>query len=341
MGLVMTVVAAAPRLADACTSDSLDRGLTIVRAAEPRTIASDGVLAFDAFILGEAPEVALARFALTLTPEGGGPAIAGEASHRVLGVAPFDELADYQEIVLVWRPETPLEPGTYLAETTVTDEHGGHDRYEFTVVVDAAAAPPISAPRVEIGRVATLDDEVLERVCCETGLSSCGTHSVCQPARVRVVPGFIVNATLAPADVERALLWVAPWDGQAPGLPYERMNPWYRYPEFGPWWSEWRDEIRLPDAVGERCIVIGATSLIDGSTAFGAPICGELTAASEEPRTPMFPPPHDTYQCLTPPVYEHDGSPYPPEPERGCRLAATGPGPLLLVLLALRRRRAR
>ena len=39
-------------------------------------------------------------------------------------------------------------------------------------------------------------------------------------------------------------------------------------------------------------------------------------------------------------VYEHDGSPYPREAERGCRLAADGPGWLLvLVPFALRRRR--
>lgn len=341
LGLLAIAALLAPRAADACTTDSLDRGLTVrPPPQEERQIAGDGVLAFDAFIRGVEPEVALAQFALTLTPEGGGPPITGENSHRTLASQPYDDIDDYQEIVLVWRPSSPLAPGVYTAQVTL--ENDLFREWSFPVVVDAAAAPPLSPPLIKHVDPAGIVDEELERVCCETGQTSCGDHSVCHPTRVRVVPGFAVSATLEPADLERAYLWVAPWDGQAAGPPYERMNFWRASPDLSPWWSEWtfRHPIALPDAAGERCVVVGATSLIDGSTALSRPFCHTLEAAHEEARTPMFDPgDSDIVQCLGPPVYEHDGSPYPPEPDGGCRLAATRPGPLLALLLLIARRR--
>jgi hypothetical protein len=348
IGLSMVAALAVPRVAGACSGYSFYEGLTVKPYTDgERRIAADGVLAFDAFINGATPEEALAQFSLTLTPEGGGPAIAGEVSHRTIATAPLSEVSDYQEIVLVWRPAAPPQPGTYQADVIAPGEIG-IDEWSFPVVVEAAAAAPLAPPRVETARAISTDGETLEAVCCETGQSSCGDHSYCEPTRVRVVPGFTITATLEPADVERALLWVAPWDGQAPGVPYERMNAWFSRPEDVPWWAEWTDrhDILLPELSGEHCIVIGATSLIDGGTAISAPYCGELTAAYEESRALDLEPEGDPYtgfnECLGPPVYEHDGSPYPREAEGGCRLANDGPGWLVwLVPLALRRRRAR
>lgn len=345
MGLVTIVALTTPRPADACTAVSLDRGLTVIPSpVEERRIAGDGVLAFDAFIRDEPPELALTRFSLALTPEDGGPAIAGTASHRLLGTHPYTEIEDYQQIVLVWRPAAPLAPGPYTAEATLEREFGP-DVWTFPVVVEDAPAPPLAPPQIDAAEALEFDDEALERVCCEVGQSSCGTSSMCEPTRVRVVPGFGVRASLAAADIERAYLWIAPWDGQAAGLPFDRSNHWYSRPWTQPWWSEWESlqPILLPDAAGETCVVVGATSLIDGSTALAEPICRELAAAHEEPRTPDFAPVDDGFgpPCLTPPVYEHDGSPYPPEPASGCRIAPTGSGAFLLLLLAGRRTRRR
>lgn len=340
LGLMATVIAARP--AAACETSVLPRGLTVVAAASSgRQIAADGVLAFDAFIRAEAPEVALARFSLTLAADGGGPEVSGTVSHVTLASRAYDTSDDYQEVVVIWRPSAPLAAGSYAAELTITDSLGTLDSRSFAVTVTDGAAPPLAPPTIARAESDAFD-ETLARVCCEVGEDSCGVNRVCEPARVRVVPGFTVEAALAPADVERAYLWVAPWDGEKPGAPFERMNDWYIQPD-QPWWSGWaaRNAILLPEAEGERCIVVGATSLIDGSTVLAAPSCGELTAAHEEDRTPTFPAPSDVFQrpCLSPPVYEDDGSPYPRE-AGGCRLApGPGPGPLLLVVWALRRRR--
>lgn len=346
IGLLMSAALAVPRVADACSSESFYDGLTVKPYTyDERRIAADGVLAFDGFIKNATPEEALAQWSLTLVPEDGGPAIGGEVSLRIIATAPLSEIADYQKIVLVWRPAAPLQPGTYRADVVDTSDFGRN--WEFPVIVDAAAAPPLSPPRVETARPITEIGETLERICCEKGQSSCGDHSYCEPTRVRMVPGFRIEASLEPADVERATLWVAPWDGQKAGAPYERMDPWYRHPEDVPWWAEWTYErpILLPALAGEHCVVVGATSLIDGSTAISAPLCGELTAAYEEAREPKIES-EDPYgsdrwaSCQGPIVYEHDGSPYPRVAERGCRIAGERSGWLLLLVpLALRRRR--
>jgi len=341
MALFTGAALTSARPARACSSVDLEPGLTFKTARDARQIADDGVLAFDAFVRDEAPEVALARFSLYLSSETGGEAVTGELSHRFLGGAAYDLLDDYSEIVVVWRPAAPLAPGQYTAHATLMT--GFPVEWSFPVVVVDAPAAPLSPPRVQDIATAEFDHEARERVCCEQGPTSCGPRSLCLPTRVQVVPGFRVGASLEPADVERAWLWVAPWDGEGPGAPFERMNRWQAFPDEGrPWWSEWtiQHDIRLPEAAGERCIVVGATSLIDGSVALAPPFCGELAAAREETRTPDFVGFDGGDVCLGPPVYEHDGSPYPPEPTGGCRMASTGAAPLVvLVALAARRRR--
>lgn len=346
LGLLTILALAAPRRVEACSIITPEYGLTIKRPYQDRQIASDGVLAFDAVILGETPEVALARFSLTLTPYTGGPAITGETSHKLLGTEPYTAIDSFQDVALVWRPAMPLAPGFYTANATLQGPWEQPEMWDFAVVVDDAPAPPLSPPRVEKVETRVFDDEELERICCETSLDSCGGSSLCEPLRVLVVPGFTIRAALEPADIERAYLWVAPWDGQAAGPAFERTVPWYDEPD-QPTYSQWTwlNDFRLPDAAGEFCLVVGATSLIDGSTVLTAPICRELTAAHEEPRKIRLSFGDSAWQqCLTPPVYERDGSPYPPEPDSnaGCRLADTNPGagPLaLLLLLAARRRR--
>lgn len=346
LGLLTILALAAPRRADACSIISPEYGLTIKEANEDRQIASDGVLAFDAVILGETPEVALARFSLTLTPEAGGPAITGELGHKLLGTEPYTAIDSFQDIALVWRPAMPLAPGVYTANATLQGPWEQPAMWDFSVLVVDTPAPPLSPPRVDSVEAAVFDDQQLERICCETSLDSCGESSLCEPLRVLVVPGFTIRAALDPADIERAYLWVAPWDGQAAGPPFERTVPWHRetdLPTYAEW--TWLNDFRLPDAAGEFCLVVGATSLIDDSTVLSAPICRELTAAHEEPRTiTLSTESTGGSQCLTAPVYERDGSPYPPEPDSnaGCRLADANPGagPLaLLLLLAARRRR--
>lgn len=343
-GLVLVTAA---RPAGACSTVEPRHGLTVLGPpAAVRTIAADGVIAFDALARGEPADVALARLSLTLTPDDGGPAIIGALSYHSLGREPYTLVDDLEQLVLVWRPAAPLAPGAYTAAATLQIDLSEPDSWDFPVVVSDVPAAPLSPPPAPLVLAGEFDDEQFERVCCEVAQSSCGDSSVCQPTRVRVVPGLTVEAALAPADLERAYLWIAPWDGQTPGAPFGRVARWFGGPDESPYWSAWPRSrpIRLPDAAGTTCVVVGATSLIDGSTALADPICHELAAAHEEARTPEISASSgdDTRECLGPLFYEDDGRPYPSEPAAGCRVGAAPPSlAALLLLVARRRRRAR
>lgn len=337
-GLVLAFAGlAAPRPAGACKIASFQRGLHVGDNLAQAVLAADGVIAFDAYVRGESIESGLARFTMTLTPDAGGPAITGTVEHQPLGSDLLDYTDDLHQIVLVWRPDVALAPGDYTAAAHIERPEAGPEEWTVPITVTDVSGPPLSPPLVALAAPAAFVVEELDRVCCETPEDSCGDHTVCYPTRVRTVPGLQIDATVAPADTERAYVWVAPWDGQAAGAPYPRIDAWAYGPGMNPFFSAWSRylDLRLPDAAGTICVVVGATSLIDGSTAVGAPICVDLVAAHEEPGITDWP---TDEQCLSEPIYEDDGRPFH-DTASGCRLAASPPGLALLALLLLRRRR--
>ena len=149
-GLVLAFAGlAAPRIAGACSVSTLDRGLSLRDDTRPLVIASDGVIAFDAYIRGESIEAGLARFSMTLTPDAGGPAIPGSVSHRLLGSRPFDLTDDLHQIVLVWRPEVSLPPGAYTVAGHLDQADFGPVDWTEPLTVTDVPAPPLSPPIVE------------------------------------------------------------------------------------------------------------------------------------------------------------------------------------------------
>ncbi len=346
MGIALLVGVAAPE-ARACESEGFYTGLNLKPWTTSPTIAEDGVLAVDAYVYAMNPEDALAKLTLTVTASGGGPVIAGEVESVPLDSGTHEGLG-FHRVVVVWRPTASLAVGAYDVHAEVADQLLGS--IDLSLTVEAGPGPPPSPPNASISP-AMHDGEALERVCCETGEDSCGGHLNCEPTRVQVVPGFNIAASLVAADRERASLWIARWEDGAVGPPLPRPSLIY-FPEEGPLRAEWPDMQRFPtrltEVSGEVCIVAGATSLVDGSVAIGAPVCGMFEPAFEEGRAPVYPAAagEPFAECLTPPVFEADGSPYPRVAESGCRISATRATPLALLgmlgmlgMLVRRRRR--
>ncbi|HEY0138622.1 MAG TPA: MYXO-CTERM sorting domain-containing protein, partial [Nannocystis sp.] len=127
----------------------------------------------------------------------------------------------------------------------------------------------------------------------------------------------------------------------------------YSYGAYQSNWALWPvGELLRLDGSGERCVVLGATSLIDGSTAMSEPRCAEIAAPREATLMPEFLPADlegsGMGECLSPPVYEHSGEPYLPYDggettveQGGCRVAGQGPWGLLVLGLVWRRRARR
>ena len=334
------VLVAAPR-ARACESEGFYSGLNLKPWTSSPTIATDGVLAVDAYVYATTPEEALAKLTLTVTASGGGPEIAGELASVTLDSREHEGLG-FHQVVVIWRPTAALAVGLYEVHGEVSDQLFGAIDLALTVV--DGPGPPLSPPNASISP-AMQDGEARERVCCETGEDSCGGHLNCEPTRVLVVPGFNISASLVAADHERASLWIARWQDGVVGPPVPRPSLLY-FPEDGPLRAEWPDVRRFPtllaEASGEVCVVAGATSLVDGSVAIGEPVCGMFEPAFEEERAPAFPAAEGEpfAECLTPPVFEADGSPYPRVADSGCRVAdPRGGAPLVVVVLLGRRRR--
>ena len=220
----------------------------------------------------------------------------------------------------------------------------------LAITVTDAPGPSLAAP--EAGGIAgvMVTREVLEQACCETGYDSCSHDSLCKPTRVLEVPGFRIATALPASQRERAYLWVAPVVDGVVGTPEPTHTPWLRpWDDSAPLFAQWSDLnlVGFDEARDEHCVVLGATSLIDGSSATSEPFCATLAGPRETALMPEFVM-YETldypWDCFEPPVYAHNGEPYPDgakEPAtQGCRIAGGGAWGLLIVV-GLRRRRAR
>lgn len=359
IGAAMVLAAAAlwaPTPARACSYSDLSPGLTVY-SSDAKTIAADGVLAFDAYFFGADIADVSTRFTLTVTRDGA--PVAGSLEFLTLwsGAPGFlrDEVVEdatlLHQLVIVWRPAAPLAPGAYAGVMWV--EYPGGTNYHdemnpLAITVTDAPGPPLAAPEFEAIGGEMVAREVLEQACCETGYDSCSHDSLCKPTRVFEVPGFRIGTALPEIHRERAYLWVAQFVDGTPGAPQPTHTPWLRpWEDSAPLFAQWSDfnPVGFDEARDEYCVVLGATSLIDGSSATSEPFCATLAGPREETLTPefaLYTESDDPWDCLEPPVYAHNGEPYPEGAEepanQGCRIAGGGAWGLLMVV-GLRRRR--
>lgn len=364
---VAVLVVMTPATGDACAGlDVVPSGLTLLESEPERTIAADGVLVFDAFVRDLTIAEALPSFTIELARQGM-PPVTGTVEAIPLWSGTVDDLGGVEvdalpveEVLLVWRPDAALDAGTYTGFARNELFNGFVEERPLAVTVTAGAGPAIAAPAIASAAPFEYDAEVLERACCDLLPGACGNAPYCQPTRVRVATGFEIDAALATAQVERAYLWIAPVVDGGVGAPVPAHGKYVRVVPYAPNWSWWTTPAYglLPYfevEPGERCVVFGATSFIDGSTAMSEKFCATIPEPRDEARTPEFVPLDDDplvnfgNECISPPVYEKTGVPYEPydpgQPtveadQSACRIGGRGAGWLALLLLTSRRRRS-
>lgn len=347
------IVLARPAAVDACTGPATPApGLNLTGIGPELTIAGDGVLVFDAYALQSTPEQALESFSIEVTRDG--VAVAGglEVVPLWTGILEYaggveTDALPLHEFLIVWRPEAAWMPGVHAALIEDVGSNGFVEEVELTVTVEAQPGPAIVAPEVHQVFASEFVAEVLERVCCEQSASTCGNYPYCKPTQVRHETGLNITAGLAEPQHMRGYLWVAGYvDGEVGTRVPAHAEFSYYPPE--PSWTRWADFMLFDVAPGEQCVVIGATSLIDGSSVMSEPMCATVAAPREEMLTPMFAPQDPEGgmgDCLSPPVYEKTGEAYEPydageapEKDGGCRVGGSAPWGLLAFGLLWRRR---
>lgn len=338
-----------PRPASACSIDSPNFGLTFHRF--PETIPQGGVLALTASVHATTVEMAMARlteFRVTRDDI----EVPGALEVLTISSATTYDRLQHHDLILVWRPQQPLVIGdTLVLRYTLLDDFSGGEPISFTVTDEPTviALPPVQA----FGRAAQINES--DRVCCEVGRDSCDQSSLCLPTHAEQVPSLSLDAARLAGTWPQGYLWAAMLD--ADGVPGPRLarpadpDPGLEIED--PPWASWPHEILFPaDSPAPYCVVLGATSLVDGTTLVSDPLC--VTADALDGFDALGPitlePDLRAHaltrgrECLGDPVYEADGSPYPAvaEPKAGCRTTSEpAPPALLLLLLALGRSRRR
>jgi hypothetical protein len=121
--------------------------------------------------------------------------------------------------------------------------------------------------------------------------------------------------------------------------------------------SRWTGTVGFDAPAEQYCVVVGVTSVTDGSEVVSDPQCFDqamlgVPHAADIPPSPRMsihdPADPDSGRCLGPIVYEADGAAYPrgagesevAEPPAGCTVTVRG-GAWLVLLALIRRRRAR
>lgn len=327
---LVLAAALAPARARACSIDSPHFGVEIFDwlGDEPMVVAPDGVLALWADVFAvELADVA-AMFSLTLSGPDGDVATTTEVV--VLKTELYNSYPLWR-VALVFRPAGALTPGaTYTALL-----EGGWPE-SFAVAVAEGPMPPLAAPPATI-EVDIKHDGFRGAICCERGIDSCGGTSDCTYTIYDVLPAPYVRApALEPALGRSVYLWAAPVLADGTLGPREGQPGWDGT-------SGW--EFVFRDAQAQYCAIVGMTSLVDGATVQGEPVCatfGEVDLPVEKVREPSEEELAEMEaSCDTPLVYE-DGTPYREVPAAeggGCRMGKPSSPAGLVVLLAWRRRR--
>ncbi len=322
--------------AEACTTNDPEQGLRIYHPF-PKTMPQGGVLAITASVLGATVDTAMAdltEFRVTHDDV----EVPGALEVVTLSSATGPSALQYHELILVWRPQQPLVVGDALVlhYTHRPDEFEPHT---VPFIVDDAPTT-ITLPGLRaIGSAVEVDESAW--VCCEVLADSCNTTTRCLPTRVQRVAGVTLPDARLAGDWPQGYLWAARVDAQGevgPRLP--RVHDPYPLAPHEPSWAAWPDPIVFTrDDAAPYCVVLGATSLVDGTSLVSGPLCVTAEQVGElgelELEADFSAQTSDVIrECVSDPVYEADGSPYPPREASGCR-TTPNPGSLAMLLLGL------
>jgi len=338
--MVLTAVALAPGRADACSYNDMTPGLELWELYSPpeqlRTV-QDGVIALYGTVYREELADVVPTVTVTLTRDG----VAVETTIELLPLsAGIFADAPTWTVAVVARPAQPLEVGEYQVEVAVDREDYGLDEMTFPLVVEAGPLAPLEAPTAAAMEATESIAEYGDRICCETEFDSCGGKSRCIHTTIVTLPALHIEPTaLPPVLADNSVIWAQRLG--ADGVP----DPSWRFQFLGRSYVEW--EVPFAAAQPEYCVVLGATSLVDGTSVSGPPLCKSRDELGEphEETSEVPPDAFENYGCLTPPLYE-DGTPFgeeaPAEETSGCRQAdGGGAWAWLLVAAGLGPRRHR
>ncbi len=275
-------------------------------------------------------------------------------------------VTDYRDIVrymLIWQPEGALLPNhTYELRILDTSEFPATESgyvYEHIFTTGNGAHTGLDGElHVEVTPGVDLA-EVTQRACCELSSSSCGPGAFCTPTSERYGPVLNISATIPgqnnPGMVRFWTARLGPDGTQLPSqsLLSEESNLDLPYPAGYPTLplGELQQQVMFPATQSEYCVVVGATSMIDGQTttttvcsphsAETEPYTSTLDVASILAEFEAFEA-NEGLRCRSPVLYESNGEPVEAS-SSGCRVVHTPSGAVLLCLVVLvcgRRRRS-
>jgi len=344
MSMLVATLVTAVRPASACSTSYPDTGLTL-DFEQDYPVIEGGAMLVRAGSYAVDVDVAMADLLLWEVRRDG---VVQPGAFEVVPL--FDAEAtsvtpEAHVFALLWRPDAPFTAGgAYTLDFQVADPH---ESTPVRVTLEVVAPPPLEPPPMT-ATATTVAVDPTETVCCESHLGSCGDSYQCEVTRATLLPAIDVRVGLKGIIEVHRVVWVAPV------LPGGEIGPRVQgpYAQVTTPWS-WEGTIRFDAPADEYCVVVGATSVIDGSDSISEPRCfgqaelgvpHEGSIALSTRMTPFVEGDYEGGRCLGPLVYEADGAAYPREAEQpeasGC--SVTSPGPWSLLLLALiRRRRAR
>ncbi len=328
---------------------------------EAGPLPTDGVLALTVHVFDH-ESLALAQDALTVVVRDGDTPVPGTIELHELAHDPSSGTY-WRGALAIWRPEQPLAANhTYTLESNEPYEDYSGAGAPFTATFTTGAGP--HAPLGELSatlRPTTADVEVLEEACCDHSSSSCGYAYACEWSSMRTAPALELDISLTGGEPSLGRVWAVRVDPSGELLPPDDPLSGGPAPISEELWLSFsapplgrgRQVVVFPDAQDEYCVVLGATSLIDGETITSAPQCAPRSSESEPGERERGPEElaellAGSWGCSSAPVYKSTGAPlFPTEEEpAGCRVTQTPRGlsgwTLLLLLLPLpllRRRR--
>jgi hypothetical protein len=292
-----------------------------------------GVVTLLAYARRVSHDDALAGLTLELTDADGEALVA--TVELMPRSAVFEFGAVTEEVLLVFRPTTPLAPGAVYTGTLVSASQSPPDGpAEISLTVSDAPPEPVSLDFAEADFEEERGSDPASEVCCETE-----DRSLCFPTREVSGASLTVRLTDDPLVRGQHLVWTTKGDPE----PHPRGDACdsMAYQPFCPSTVG----VGFPAQQDEYCLTVGMTSLVDGSERHGARVCtrGYYLMPPSEPTLSEFAREEFAARCIDVPR-NADGTPFDPPPEEGCACLtgqATAPGWWLVLALVRRRRAAR